>query len=406
MIDGPRVAVLGAGITGASTALFLARRGARVTLFDQAPASFAGASRWNEGKIHLGFLYAADPTLRTAKQILPGGLAFPSLVEELIGYRLDQVTTPGDDIYLVHRDSVIEPDAMQSQFQRTAELTRALVGSDRYLTDVSRCAVRPLTRCELDAMADTRTIVAGFRVPERSVSTRWIADRYIEALAAEPALEPAMNTRVVGVSRDPQAGPRSRWFVNSTCAAHGPFDHVVNALWEGRAAVDATVGLQPQAAWSHRFRLSLFIRTHRSMDIPSAVIATGPFGDVKNYGGRDFYLSWYPAGLLAEGHDLKPPKLPELDDQLLSTVRRSIQSQLAALLPSVADIGADALEVTVNGGWVFAIGNGSLSDRDASLHRRDRIGIRRSGTYISVDTGKYSIAPWLARSVADSIIGG
>jgi glycine/D-amino acid oxidase-like deaminating enzyme len=36
------VAVLGAGIMGSATALFLARRGVRVTLFDQAGAPFSG----------------------------------------------------------------------------------------------------------------------------------------------------------------------------------------------------------------------------------------------------------------------------------------------------------------------------------------------------------------------------
>jgi len=55
----PTVAILGAGIMGSSTALFLARRGAAVTLFDAAPAPFSCASRWNEGKIHLGFLYSS-----------------------------------------------------------------------------------------------------------------------------------------------------------------------------------------------------------------------------------------------------------------------------------------------------------------------------------------------------------
>ena len=44
-----------------------------------------GASRWNEGKIHLGFLYAADPTLRSARSVLGGGLDFARQVERLTG---------------------------------------------------------------------------------------------------------------------------------------------------------------------------------------------------------------------------------------------------------------------------------------------------------------------------------
>src|SRR6478735_3018933 len=82
------------------------RRGARVTLIDQASAPFSGASRWNEGKIHLGFLYAGDPSLETARKLLPGGLAFRPLVEELVGRSIEPAISRADDIFLVHRNSV------------------------------------------------------------------------------------------------------------------------------------------------------------------------------------------------------------------------------------------------------------------------------------------------------------
>lgn len=89
----PRVAILGAGIMGCSVALFLARRGADVSLFDAADRPFTSASRWNEGKIHLGYLYSADPSLRTADHVLPGGLHFRPLVEELLDSSLASVIT-------------------------------------------------------------------------------------------------------------------------------------------------------------------------------------------------------------------------------------------------------------------------------------------------------------------------
>ena len=43
----------------------------------------------------------------------------------------------------------------------------------------------------------------------------------------------------------------------------------------------------------------------RSMTCRARIVAVGPFGDVKNYNGRDFYLSWYPVGLVAEGAGLE-----------------------------------------------------------------------------------------------------
>src|SRR5919199_4415476 len=105
-----RVAVLGAGIMGSATALHLARLGIAVTLFDRAQAPFRGASRWNEGKIHLGFVYAADPTLRTARVLLPGGLDFKDQVERLTGRSITSAVTTPEEVYLVHRDSVTTPE--------------------------------------------------------------------------------------------------------------------------------------------------------------------------------------------------------------------------------------------------------------------------------------------------------
>src|SRR5581483_10679988 len=102
-----KVAVLGAGIMGSAAALLLARRGAAVTLYDAAAAPFSGASRWNEGKIHLGFLYAGDPSFETAERLLPGGLAFKPAIEALLGTSLAPAITAQDDVFLIHRDSVV-----------------------------------------------------------------------------------------------------------------------------------------------------------------------------------------------------------------------------------------------------------------------------------------------------------
>ena len=189
-------------------------------------------------------------------------------------------------------------------------------------------------------------------------------------------------------------------FVQTPAGTEGPFDVVVNALWEGRLAIDATVDLPMPPAWTHRFRLCVFLRTSRDVDVPSTVVATGPFGDVKNYNGRDLYLSWYPTGLVAEGTAIQAPQMPPLHDRDRARIVKEMVDRLGQIVPSVI-ASASCLEAArLEGGWVYAAGQGSLADPRSTLHRRDRIGITRSGSYISVDTGKYSIAPWLAREVA------
>src|SRR5262245_10836082 len=121
---------------GSSLALFLARHGVHVTLIDKAARPFAAASRWNEGKIHLGYLYSADHSLRTVDALLPGGLSFKRLTEELIGCSLERATTYEDDLYLVHRDSVVTPDIIGRYFEEVSTRGRSHPDASNYLVNL------------------------------------------------------------------------------------------------------------------------------------------------------------------------------------------------------------------------------------------------------------------------------
>lgn len=397
-----RAAVLGAGIMGSAVAIELARRGLDVTLIDREAAPMAATSRWNEGKIHLGYLYGADPTTATAQHILPGSLLFAERARELIGGELEGHTTSDDDIYLLHRDSLVGPDELRARFAAVSALVRQHPDAGRYLVDVSGARVTELTPSELRDVAG-EDIVAGFRVPERSVDTRWFADRLAGAVGSEPGVTLRLDTTVMGATSGDS--PDSRWRVQADDGDDEEFDVVVNALWGGRLPIDVTAGLTPERPWSHRFRLCVFIRTRAQHDLPSAIVAVGPFGDVKNYNGRDFYLSWYPVGLMAEGTglELEPPRIPRGPEAEAFVDR--VRKALERVMPGVSPVFDDAEAAIVHGGFVFARGAGALDDPRSGLHRRDRYGVERRGTYFSVDTGKYSTAPWTARMLAAEIAG-
>ena len=95
------IAVLGAGLTGVATALELARRDVHVTLVDQDPRAVNRASLRNEGKIHLGLIYANDRTLASARLQLEGALSFRSLLSRWIGPRADTLPLSTPYVYLV-----------------------------------------------------------------------------------------------------------------------------------------------------------------------------------------------------------------------------------------------------------------------------------------------------------------
>src|SRR5262245_17098103 len=68
------VGVLGGGLQGCCAALALAARGVRVTIFDRNEALLTRTAVANEGKIHLGYMYAGDPSLSTARTMVKGAL--------------------------------------------------------------------------------------------------------------------------------------------------------------------------------------------------------------------------------------------------------------------------------------------------------------------------------------------
>src|SRR5438876_6379670 len=85
------VAVLGAGLQGACVALELASRQIKVDLYEKGPTCVTGASANNEGKIHLGFLFARDSSLRSSEAMIRGALSFSPLLRRWLGKTLDGV---------------------------------------------------------------------------------------------------------------------------------------------------------------------------------------------------------------------------------------------------------------------------------------------------------------------------
>ena len=62
------IAILGAGLAGCSASLNLANKGIKVTLFDRLPLPMSAASLHNEGKLHLGYVYAEDLLLKLGEE--------------------------------------------------------------------------------------------------------------------------------------------------------------------------------------------------------------------------------------------------------------------------------------------------------------------------------------------------
>lgn len=93
----------------------------------------------------------------------------------------------------------------------------------------------------------------------------------------------------------------------------------------------------------------------------------------------------------------EPPAPPAMDETARTAVSRAIAEGLGPFFPQARQVLEKAQSVSIEGGYVFAQGQGDLNDRLSTLHRRDLFGVRKLGRYVSIDTGKYSTAPIMAR---------
>ena len=401
-----RVAVLGGGLQGACVAMELASAGIRVDLYDRGDRCVSQASAQNEGKIHLGYVYAKDRTMKTARLMLEGAVRFAPLMRRWIGSDIDRVPVSKPYLYAVHRDSQLGVEEVEDHLRASSALAREMEnadGSDYFGLDYRGAPARLASHGDF---YDTNSVVAAFTTPEIAIDAEALAGFVRERLESHPLIRCILNAKVLGV-----AVADSRVDVDFEAAGgrgREGYDHVVNTLWDGRLAIDATAGIRPARPWL--FRIKYFLRVNGAaaarVSPPSTTIVLGAFGDVVGFSSGTLYLSWYPAGMRQVSRDLQPAGWPrELGEETARQLRRSIVSGLAGVLPELARLDpAETQSLHVGGGVIFAWGETDIDDPSSALHARSDVGVKSYGRYHSIDTGKLTLAPLFAKRAADRIL--
>ena len=164
-----RVAVLGGGLQGCCLALALAVDGAEVVLFDRNAALMSRAFVAAEGKIHLGYVYAGDASLATARAMKMGALSFAPLIQRWCGERVPYALSSPFD-YLVHKDSQLTLAQINDHLNAVhGVLTSDVPTESRYFGKAIEAPVL-IARDELNDAYGDSVIVGGFRTPEVAVN--------------------------------------------------------------------------------------------------------------------------------------------------------------------------------------------------------------------------------------------
>ena len=400
-----RVAVLGGGLQGSCVAMALASAGVPVDLYDRNDALLNEASVRNEGKLHLGYVYAHDRSLQTARLMLRGAAAFAPLLRRWVGSAIDRIPISSPFHYVAHRDSLLSPDQIEHHLSLCCALARDEVEgkADYFGIDFRQPpAVVPAYGNEFD----DRTVARVFKTAEIAVDTEVMAATVRNGLARYPNIRCVLGADVTRVAADDRRA--EVFFSIDGGELHQPYDHVVNATWESRLAIDATMGLQPPRPWLFRLKHYVRVRPRTPINgsIPSCTIVLGPFGDIVGYRNGEMYLSWYPVGVAGRSSAVRPPDWrQDLDGEPATDMFAAVTRGLSAVVPSVAQLSAENVSrLSVKGGVIFAWGSSDIDDPTSLLHERAAIGPKRFGRYCSIDTGKLTMAPLFGQMAADSIL--
>ncbi len=402
-----RIAVLGAGIQGCCAALELAGRGFDVDLFDREAMPLQQASVQNEGKIHLGFVFAKDASRGTARLMMNGALQFRRLLARHVPAEAFATAAPFD--YVVMSDSMLTVDEVADHFTAVEEIYRELRAADPEVDYLGRrpdVLSSPLPLSSIDGLMHPGLGVAAYRTEELAIEVNVLAAALSAAAAAHPSIRFRGGHLIQAVERA-EAGFVVKGATGDRTWAER-FPQVVNALWESRLAIDASVGIPLPARWNYRLKLRILCEfDHFPRADRSFTMVLGPYGDIVHYGDGTTYVTWYPVSLKGWSTDLLPPvawdkfvRRQFSRDEELALAREMIAVAARDWIPALAE----AKIIDLGGGIIVGDGELDIGHNDSALHRRTETGVFSVGGYHSVSTGKYTTAPMFAAIAADRVL--
>lgn len=400
-------AVLGGGIQGCCAALALARKGFQVKMFEKCPELYSRASANQEGKLHLGIVYARDRTLKTARRMIHDAMRFAPVIEDLLGATLDWEPHLSRRFYCgIHKESSLSVDEHLTHFSHLQDIYDEII-DDSELHYMGRRFSR-LWKDEPGGGLQSDALAYSVYTEEAAVDPAWLRTVIVGVVEKHPDISVVLNHAVLDVAKNHQSLIVSGQ--NGKASWMNLFDIVVNCLWEGRERIDQTVGLDGGSVeWTTRIKYGFYAHYPSTRpDISSLIVTHGPYGDLVHFpGSESVYLSWYPSCMTWFGHADDLPA--EWDNACnadhpegkVNDIFNETKRHLSAFVPEVADVSL----MRACAGTIVGHGNKDIDDAASELHHRQGIGVSSYGDYYSIFTGKFTSAPANARELIQEISG-
>ena len=247
--------------------------------------------------------------------------------------------------YIVHRDSQDGPDDICAYVNSVHTLiNEAAEGREQaYFGRDLGAPLRVWSAAEKETQFDPAIALAAISTPEIAINPVALAQKINECVTAHPLIEVRCGRTVVG-------GKEQRHGMEVHSEGQGGstrdcFDHVVNALWDGRLGLNEKLGFPVGRPCMHRLKYGVSFRLPAgATPPPSATFVLGPFGEVVTYGDGLIYLTWYPECLQGISTDVTPPEWDTYPaEPLRSRILTGTFRALSAIVPSLRDLDPENL---------------------------------------------------------------
>ena len=142
---------------------------------------FRRHSSHNEGKIHLGYVYANDRSLRTARTMVRGGIVFQRLLRRWLGHAIDAVPVSAPFYYVVHRQSLLDVTEIDAHLRAVHRIVMEESGEgplDYFGSDYREPPQR-LSDAECRALFNERWIAAAYLTAEIGIDSEALAVPFV-----------------------------------------------------------------------------------------------------------------------------------------------------------------------------------------------------------------------------------
>jgi hypothetical protein len=338
--------------------------------------------------------------------MMQGALSFAPFLERHLGSPAQAFLVSVPATYIVHRDSQHSADDICAYLNSVHTLiNEAAEGREQaYFGRDLGAPLRVWSAAEKETQFDPAIALAAISTPEIAINPVALAYKINECVTAHPLIEVRCGRTIVGAKEEHHGMEvHSEGQGGST---RDCFDHVVNALWDGRLGLNEKLGFRVGRPCMHRLKYGVSFRLPAgATPPPSATFVLGPFGEVVTYGDGLIYLTWYPECMQAISTDVTPPDWDTYPPEpLRSRILTGTFHALSAIVHSLRGLDPSGLpEAVVKGGAIVAWGKTDIYDPASELHRRFEIGVTSEGRFHSVDPGKLTMAPYFAEICAERI---